>query len=125
MKTDPEDLGISIKFPIEDNWGCSFLGGDHSGWMNLLIEKFDGGDYWSEFEGLTAETKLIAAIRMKFLLLWEDLNYWGNWTSQVTEGLKDILHPVLYQDDQEIGSGVLTKCSLKISPGAGWEEQRP
>ena len=24
MKTDPEDLGISIKFPIEESWGCSF-----------------------------------------------------------------------------------------------------
>ena len=24
MKTDPEDLGISIKFPIEESWGFSF-----------------------------------------------------------------------------------------------------
>ena len=38
-------------------------------------EKFDGGDYWSKFEGLIAETELIATIRLKFLLLWEDLNY--------------------------------------------------
>ena len=30
-------------------------------------EKFNGGDYWSDFEGLTAETELIAAIRLKVL----------------------------------------------------------
>ena len=81
--------GISTKFSIEGNWGCSFweviIQGEWS-----AHEKFNGGDYWSEFEGLTTETELIAAIRLKFLLLWVDLDYWGNLTSQVTEGLKVI-----------------------------------
>ena len=29
-KTDPKDLGMLIKFPIEDSWSCSFWICDHS-----------------------------------------------------------------------------------------------
>ena len=38
-------------------------------------EKFNGGDYRSVFEGLTAETELVAASRLKFILLRADFNY--------------------------------------------------
>ena len=42
--------------------------------MNLL-EKFNGGDYQSVFEGLTAETELVAASGLKFILLIVDFDY--------------------------------------------------
>ena len=91
MKTDPKYLGISIKFPIEDSWGYSFFERWSFRLNEFTHEKFDGGDYWSEFEGLTTKTKLIAAFRLKFLLLWAYFNYWGNWTNQLTKGLKVIV----------------------------------
>ena len=43
--------------------------------MNFTQEKFNGGDYRRVFEGLTAETELVAASRLKFILLRADFNY--------------------------------------------------
>ena len=38
-------------------------------------EKFNGGDFWSVFEGLTTEIELVAASKLKFILLRADFHY--------------------------------------------------
>ena len=43
---------------------------------------------WSVFEGLTVEIELVVASKLRFILLRADFDYWGNWTSQVTEVLQ-------------------------------------
>ena len=60
MKTDPKDLGISIKFPIEDSWGFSFweliIQGE---WIYSRQIQWRG--IWKVFEGITAEIDLVIA----------------------------------------------------------------
>ena len=137
----PRESGIGAGGSLSEKWPRrprNFYKISHWRQLRLLIserwsfrvnefthEKFDGGDYWSEFEGLTAETELIAAIRLKFLLLWAYLNYWGNWTSQVTEGLKDISSTQYSTRRTKNMLGGPKEALSKISPRVGWEEQPP
>ena len=87
----PQESGTRVGGSLSENWPKRhrhFYKISHWRQLRMLIyerwsfkvnefthEKFDEADYWSEFEGLTAETELIVAIRLKFLLLWADLNY--------------------------------------------------
>ena len=38
-------------------------------------EKFNGGDFWSVFEGLTTEIELVIASKLRFILLRENFYY--------------------------------------------------
>ena len=77
------------------------------------------------FEGLTVETELVAASKLKFILLRADFDYCGNWTSQVTKVLQLHSPPSSQPRRPGTSSGVLRKRCLSALQEFGWEEQPP
>ena len=134
----PQESGIRVGGSFNENWPRRprhLYKISHWRELRLLIlekwsfkvneftqEKFNGGDYWSEFEGLTAEIELVATSRLKFILLWVDFNYWGSWTSQVTKVLKLYSPPSSLPRRPGTSLGVLRKRCLSALQEFGWEE---